>query len=173
MYIYCIYIYILCIYIYCIYIYIYICIVYIYIYNKTIILIMRIHVKWVTVFVGTAGFFPEHFGTPPAKLPTVNQYPGLQPIPEDQPSSALKTWTNGWGEINGPEKFKGHFSYCEWWFFIMLKSEFLMVKSHEIPLKERWWKSRPFVFPKKSCRLRQTSFVAPSPCGPLYSLECH
>ena len=70
---------------------IYICIVYIYIYNKTIILIMRIHVKWVTVFVGTAGFFPEHFGTPPAKLPTVNQYPGLQPIPEDQPSSALKT----------------------------------------------------------------------------------
>ena len=110
---------------------------------------MRIHVKWVTVFVGTAGFFPEHFGTPPAKLPTVNQYPGLQPIPEDQPSSALKTWTNGWGEINGPEKFKGDFSYCEWWFFIMLKSEFLMVKSHEIPLKERWWNSRPFVFPKK------------------------
>jgi hypothetical protein len=104
----------------------------------------------------------------------VNQYPGLQPIPEDQPSSALKTWTNGWGEINGPEKFKGDFSYCEWWFFlIMLKSEFLMVKSHEIPLKERWWNSRPFVFPKKSCRLRQTSFVAPSPCGPLYSLECH
>ena len=71
--------------------YIYIYCIYIYIYNKTIILIMRIHVKWVTVFVGTAGFFPEHFGTPPAKLPTVNQYPGLQPIPEDQPSSALKT----------------------------------------------------------------------------------